>query len=160
MIVKISNYDVIINDRDFEKFSKHKWRINRKEEKAGRLYFQTNTPYIEGKRKTIQLHRYLMDCIPNDGKIVDHRDGNTLNCDTDNLRICTKGENNRNCKKNRKNTSGYKGVCWNKKYSKWQTQIKVNSKRIWLGYFDTPELAYEAYCKAVPIYHKEFGRIE
>lgn len=160
MIVSISGYESKINERDFEKFSKIKWRINRKAEREGKLYFQ-GWQVIDGKKCTVQLHRYLMDCIPHDGKVVDHIDRNTLNNDTDNLRFCTIGENCRNSKKRRDNTSGYKGVDFNKAEGKYRARIRIgNGKRISLGLFSTPELAYEAYCKAVPIYHKEFGRIE
>lgn len=46
------------------------------------------------------------------------------------------------------NTSGYRGVSWIKARSKWVAQIKVNNKKIHLGYFDTPEegaIAYNNY---------------
>ena len=31
------------------------------------------------------------------------------------------------------NTSGTKGVCWNKKMNKWTAQVKINEKTINLG---------------------------
>ena len=46
------------------------------------------------------------------------------------------------------NTSGYKGVYFNKKRGKYRTAIYVNSKNIHLGYFDTAEegaIAYNHY---------------
>ena len=43
------------------------------------------------------------------------------------------------------NTSGYRGVSWIKARSKWVAQIKVNNKKIHLGYFDTPEEGAVAY---------------
>lgn len=42
------------------------------------------------------------------------------------------------------NTSGYKGVCWNKKSNKWYAQIRVNKKRIHLGSFTNIEDAIKA----------------
>lgn len=156
MIVKISNYNVIIKDSDFEKFSKYKWSSRTIK---GVPYFQANI-YINNVHTTMALHRYLMDCIPDDGKIVDHIDGNTLNNDTDNLRICTRSENSRNQKRRSTNTSGYKGVTFNKASGKWVSQIQIVDGRKGLGYFATPELAYKAYCEAVIKYHGEYGRLE
>lgn len=46
------------------------------------------------------------------------------------------------------NTSGYKGVCWNKRAKKWIAQITHNYKHQNLGYFDTKEEAHEAYKEA------------
>jgi len=37
------------------------------------------------------------------------------------------------------NTSGFKGVNWNKKESKWMARIQVNNKRFLLGLFSTAE---------------------
>jgi len=158
LIVKISNYDVIIKDRDYEKFCKCKWYIRSRNEKHP--YFVTNMK-INGKNHAVSLHRYLMDCVPYDDKMVDHIDGNTLNNDTDNLRFCTKTENARNVKKRSHNKSGYKGVSWSKSRKKWLAQIKPSSKKtINLGCYTTPELAHEAYREASIKYHKEFGRVE
>jgi hypothetical protein len=40
-------------------------------------------------------------------------------------------------KKNKSSfSSQYKGVCWSKRYSKWQANIRYNGKRHHLGYFD------------------------
>lgn len=46
------------------------------------------------------------------------------------------------------NTSGYRGVCWNKRDEKWRARIRVNYKYIHLGCFDTAEegaIAYNNY---------------
>jgi hypothetical protein len=51
------------------------------------------------------------------------------------------------------NTSGYKGVCWNKRSKKWQSSISVNRKTIYLGVFENPEFAHQAYLDAKKIYH-------
>lgn len=41
---------------------------------------------------------------------------------------------------------------FNKKTGKFRASIKVNNKKIYLGYFDTPEEAHEAYLYAEKIY--------
>jgi hypothetical protein len=46
-----------------------------------------------------------------------------------------------------------KGYCWNKLKRKYQSYILVNSKRIYLGYFDNEEDARQAYLEAKKKYH-------
>jgi hypothetical protein len=58
------------------------------------------------------------------------------------------------------NTSGYKGVCWNKKNSKWLARIRINNKRIYLGYFDNIFDADAAYKLAAIKFHGEYARNE
>lgn len=47
------------------------------------------------------------------------------------------------------NTSGYRGVCWNKRYNKWVAKISVNKKRIHLGNFGDKIEAAKAYDKYI-----------
>lgn len=46
------------------------------------------------------------------------------------------------------NTSGYRGVSWDKGTRKWAAYIRRNGKRQFLGLFETPEAASAAYCEA------------
>ena len=41
------------------------------------------------------------------------------------------------------NSSGYKGVTWNKKIKKWQSQIGIKGRNIVLGYFDNIKEAHK-----------------
>ena len=75
-----------------------------------------------------------------------------------NLREATNSENQRNALRRSDNTSGAKGVHWNKAHRKWQTYIGVNKKRVSLGYFDRLEDAAAAYAEASKRLHKEYGR--
>ena len=75
------------------------------------------------------------------GQIVDHIDRDKLNCQRANLRFTTKQQNTVNSGMWSNNTSGIKGVYWDKARNKWHAQIKVNQKTIGLGRFDTLELA-------------------
>jgi hypothetical protein len=45
----------------------------------------------------------------------------------------------------REKTSTYKGVCWDKKRKKWASNIRINSKTKFLGYFDNEIDASNAY---------------
>lgn len=65
-----------------------------------------------------------------------------------NLRLATKSENMKNKGMRKDNTSGFKGVCWNKKYKKWAATIKKDGKQFNIGLFNSREGAHEAYQKA------------
>jgi hypothetical protein len=150
-IIKIKEYDVLISECDFERVIAHRW--HKCSTKRG-PYFEHKTPLPDCK--SVFLHRFIVSCPV--GMQVDHINGDTLDNRRSNLRICTITENNRNCHKYKNNTSGYKGVHWDKEKRKWRAAIKVNKKIISLGRFDDPEKAYEAYVAASKKYHGEFGR--
>lgn len=53
-----------------------------------------------------------------------------------NLRHVSRQCNNRNCGNPRTNTSGVKGVCWDRRYEKWHADIMVNKKKHYLGRYN------------------------
>ena len=73
-----------------------------------------------------------------------------------NIREATGSQNSWNKGVRLNNTSGYEGVSWNKKSSKWAAQININGKRKKLGYFESIELAYAEYHKSAIQLHGEF----
>lgn len=87
-------------------------------------------------------------------KYLDHINGNPGDNRIKNLREATKGENNQNLLKAQKNSkSKLLGVSLHKS-KKWVAQISVNYKKINLGLYETPELAYAAYVTAKRNLHK------
>lgn len=90
---------------------------------------------------------------------LDHKDGNPLNNSLSNLRVAERAQNLRNQGLRKTNSSGYKGVSWNKTYRKWQARIQVDKKQIWLGLFDTVEDAAEQYKQAAKAHHGAFARV-
>jgi hypothetical protein len=88
---------------------------------------------------------------------VDHRDGNPLNDAWPNLREATDSQNAMN-KKRQANSSGLKGVCWNKKAGRWQASIMIDNKAIYLGLFSTAEAAHAVYCEQATKLFGEFAR--
>ena len=68
-------------------------------------------------------------------KCVDHIDNNIQNNNLINLRWATKSQNSQNRSMSTRNTSGVKGVSWNKNTNKWRADICINGKKIHLGSF-------------------------
>lgn len=109
--------------------------------------------------KGLYLHSLIMNTQKEKGQVIDHIDGNPSNNRKSNLRICTVSENGFNRSKQKNNTSGVKGVSWDKKSQKWLAQIMSNCKQYRIGLFDTIKEASDAYdAKAIEL-HGEFARL-
>lgn len=129
-----------------------------------------NTHYAEGVTHPIlgakycSIHRVILErmlgrfLLPSER--CDHIDGNGLNNRRENLRLATLGQNQQNRRRNKNSTSKYKGVSWHVRVKKWQARIGIDCCRVHLGYFDTPEAAYAAYCEAAKRYHGDFARLD
>lgn len=89
---------------------------------------------------------------------VDHKDGDGLNNQDENLRPSTQFQNQWNRPKSRNNSSGSKNVYLDKKVNRWYPRISVNGKRIRLGGYATFEEAQAAARAARKIHHGEFAR--
>ena len=89
------------------------------------------------------MHRALLQ--PPIGLEINHIDHNSLNNKKQNLRICTRMENNMSARKLGKFTSKYKGVCWHKGKQKWVAAITINKIQKHLGGFDNEIEAARCY---------------
>lgn len=110
-----------------------------------------------GKRTTEQLHRCILNATA--GTEIDHINGDTLDCRRNNLRVCTRAQNGANRGNPLNNASGYKGVTWHKVGKRWQSQIKVNGKRKYIGLFKTKEEAALAYNREALRQFGEFAKL-
>lgn len=68
--------------------------------------------------------------------VIDHINGVRHDNRWSNLRSVTHQENSKNSQRKRNNTSGVSGVYWSADRGKWQAQIKVNYKMLYLGRFN------------------------
>jgi hypothetical protein len=95
------------------------------------IYHNTNI----GSR-SYYAHRIIMGCTDRKTK-VDHINHDTLDNRKANLRI-TQNENNSKHRKgkNSNNKSGYRNVCWLKKYGKWVVLLQINGVNTILEKFD------------------------
>ena len=118
--------DAIVDIDDFE-------RVN----SLGKWY-ESDTGYavirsiIDGKKQTLRMHRVIMNC-PN-GKVVEHLNGNKLDCRKKNLRICSQKENANNLHHTR-------GYCFDKSRGKG----RVRYKNKFYGRYATEDEAQRAY---------------
>lgn len=87
---------------------------------------------------------------------IDHRDGDGTNNRLSNLRKVDKYESNQNVT-HVVGLSGLRGALLDSERSKWRSYIHVRGRSIFLGRFDTPEEANQAYLAAVDKYHGEFA---
>jgi len=112
------------------------------------------------ERKSHQAHRLIfLWCKGFLPLVIDHIDNNPLNNKIENLRPANTSKNGFNRKMSANNTSGFKGVTWNKTQKKWQTYIKANNKTYYFGYFKHKEIAGAVVLLARYKLHGEFMRI-
>jgi HNH endonuclease/AP2 domain len=89
---------------------------------------------------------------------VDHIDMDRKNNKWTNLREATRSQNKFNVNKFSTNTSGYKGVSFDKSRNKFTAQCMVNGKLYHLGRFLSAELASNAYQAFTKHHHGVFYR--
>lgn len=167
--IKLTQEQVaLVDDEDHEYLNKFNWNAN---EGHSSFYAHTRDPRIFGMRKFVSMHRLIMKVY--DTKIlVDHIDGNGLNNQKSNLRLCNHSQNlkNRRSRGNSKYLGVYKKtnkIKWKtkngeEKYKEsihWEASIKpTNMKRIYIGIFKSEENAAIAYNIYAEKYHGEFAR--
>ena len=119
-------------------------------------YIQINL--LDGSQR--KAHRlawlYMTGSFPKG--ILDHIDGNRTNNKWENLREVSYSQNGMNSSFRKSNTSGYKGVSFDKKYQKYEAYIWKDNKKKHLGYYDCPLAANDAYMKASEVMHGEYAR--
>lgn len=136
----------IVSEHRYEELRKKYW--NAAKNRSGKYYAMSKE-----NRKTVYIHHLICKCKP--GKQRDHENGNTLDNRDENVRPSTKTQNNCNVALTRLNTSGFKGARLD--HGRWRSEIKVNGKSKFLGYFSTAKLAHEAYKQAALEYHGKFA---
>jgi len=124
-----------------------------------------NNGYLETSllNRRLLVHRVVYELHNGDipaGLYVDHINGDRSDNRVDNLRLADTYGNASNAKTPRNNKSGYKGVCFDNRRAKWRAHITHHKKHIFLGYFDCPQEAHNAYLSAAEVHHKEFKRDE
>lgn len=136
---------VLVSECDYESLIKYKWYYNNG--------YAVRAEWDGEKQKRVYMHRHILQAPKH--LQVDHVDRDRLNNTRENLRLCTKGENERNKVKKTTRRSKYRGVQWDK--GKWRADIQHEGKKIYLGRFLSEEDGALAYNEAVLLYHGDFG---
>lgn len=138
----------IVDEADAEMVSRYRWcYLN--------VGYAARHERIDGKDRMILMHRFLLGASSE--QLVDHINGDGLDNRRVNIRLCTKADNQRNQRRNNRNTTGYKGVSFDKARGKYIASIHVIGTQIHLGRFSTAEEASKAYEDAASRYHGEFA---
>lgn len=114
---------VCVDDEDYLKYHHLKWHLS-------------DTGYaVRRNKKTERLHRLIMNA-PN-GMVVDHLNGDKLDCRKANMRVCSQRENSLN-------RHGVKGYAFDKTRGKWL----VRYRNKYYGRYETEAEAKKAYQNA------------
>lgn len=139
----------IVDDEDYELMSRFKWSWS-PSPRRGSLGFVSAV--------TTPAKMILGKHIAEQGLEIDHMDGDVLNNQRDNLRPCTRQENQRNSRSKNGSSSRYKGVSWNKQSKNWQACIN-DPRQIYLGKFDDEVDAARAYNVAAREHFGKFAKL-
>jgi hypothetical protein len=148
-------YFAKVDDKNYEMLMNYpKWFVMKHH---GNVYAKCNIALENGKRTTLKMHRVIMDAKP--GQIVDHWNGDGLDNQEHNLRVTNCQKNSRNRKSHTGSSSKYKGVAYHIVWKKWQANICVNGKNIYLGLHENEIEAALVYDIEAIKYFGEFARL-
>ena len=153
-------YEAIIDAADVHLVEEHNWcaKVFHRKDGSIQTVYAVRSERSGGKQHEIRMHRVLADTP--DGMETDHHDGNGLNNRQSNLRDATRSQNQHNQRVRADNSSGAKGVGWDKTKGKWRVRIGLNGKVRSLGRYTDINEASAAYAKASAEFHGKFGRVE
>lgn len=122
----------LVDDEDYDRVMQFCWQGY---PHCKTFYAQRSMQLGNGKQKTVQLHRFILK-LEAKTPIVDHRDGNGLNNQKSNLRLCSLAENARHLIRPPKNNTGYRGVYFDRNKERYIVQAHDRfGKKMWVGTF-------------------------
>lgn len=131
--VGIHGHVAQVDDADIPLLSSFTWSLLKVKHLCYAVHLKRVMVGTKASTTAVLMHRLLTGA--KNGTDVDHINGDGLDNRRCNLRVCSRAENLRNARVGQRNTSGYKGVSWQKDKRRWRAEITVNYKRIRLGEF-------------------------
>jgi hypothetical protein len=144
-----------VDDWVYDAVGHLKWYA--KQNPSGNWYAARSVYVAYRTQVTVRLHHCVIG-YPLNGFDVDHKDGDGLNNQKDNLRIVTRPQNQMNRENNKNNILGVKGIHWVERLKKFRAQIVIEGKKKHLGVFKTLDEAITTYKKAEDTYFGAFKR--
>jgi len=135
---------VTIDAADYKEISQYRWYATRRGSNTYAMCFKNG--------RGTYMHRMIAH--PRRGYIVDHKDGNGLNNCRDNLRVCTRRQNQAN-RRSHCGTSRFVGVYRHK--DKWVAEIRSHGRYYYVGFFDDEVEAAKARDRKAYELHGEFA---
>ena len=149
----------LVDDEYYDFLMQWKW-CAQKNHNTGIYYAQRGFRLSDERKTNPLMHRVLMNIIHDPKVLVDHVDGNGLNNQKHNLRLCNHSQNNCNRQSSKNSSSKYLGVSWLKRNKRWVAQIKdPNKKSQYIGSFKNEIDAAKAYNKKAEIIFGKFARL-
>lgn len=146
----------LVDDEDFDWLNQWKWYVCYR--KGTNRFYARRSAWVDGKIIRIKMHRLILGLT--DPKVqCDHKDGNGLNNQRENLRASTNQQNMQNIRKKGGCSSKYKGVSWYKRCQKFEAKIGMGGKKKSLGYFTDEVEAAKAYDTAAIKQFGEFAKL-
>jgi hypothetical protein len=142
-------YVALVDDEDFHWLNRFNWYL--KEDKDRKRYAIAS---VGGQ--TVAMHHLVLGSKPRPCLLPDHRDRNTLNNQSHNLRWANFASNAQNRRRSKLAKTGFIGV-YQYPGLRFEARISVQNKTVHLGFFDTPEEAARVRDTAAIEHHKEYA---
>ena len=146
----------LVDDESYEILCGRKWIL---QDSGNGILYASSGVWIPARKTTTKLlmHREIMGNPK--GMCVDHINGNGLDNQAHNLRLCSKSQNsmNRNANEYKAGTP-FKGV-WPAPKGRWRSSIRAGGKATFIGIFSTPHEAALAYNEYANLIHGKFARL-
>lgn len=140
----------IIDDESEELIKKYKWFYAPRSKNE----YAATTIWRKNKSEILLMHRLIMGAQK--GETIDHKNGDGLDNQKNNLRKVSTSQNIQN---SRLKTGKYKGVSFSKRRNNYESYINLSDKKVTLGSFRSDVAAACAYDFAAVKYFGDYARL-
>lgn len=140
------------------------WKVNEGKKRKGKIAGNINkvSNYVQIRINKILYYAHILAWfyVTKHWPInqIDHKDNIRNNNVFENLQEATQNQNKKKTILKSTNTLGYKGVGFDSRRNLYFSKIVSNRVTYWLGYFDCPKSAAEAYDEKAQILHGKFAK--
>lgn len=151
----------VIDLRDFPAVARRRWFLLIDRDARRTAYAYTEVRDASGRRRKIRLHAFLWALWRRrPAPRIDHANGDGLDCTRTNLRRATVAQNAANHPRRHDNTSGCRGVDFDRRRGAWRVRIQSRGRRVLIGHFPRLTEAVRCYRACARVVHGRFARVE